>query len=91
VGDAGCDDDVESDCDIATIGPTIFGVIAGGFAGYIGHAIYDVSSNAEAPSAAPEKPGNVSVWLAPLRAGVERQPASAASVSGLKVGATVTF
>jgi hypothetical protein len=91
VGDASCDDDVESDCDIAAIGPTIFGAIAGTFAGYIGHAIYDVSSNAEAPSAAPTKQSSVSIWLAPTRAGTERQPASAGTLSGLKVGATVNF
>lgn len=89
VGDISCDDDVESDCDLATIAPTIFGAFAGGVAGYIGHAIYDVSENAVVPSAAPVKAGSVRLWLAPTRAATESKPAGA--VSGLKVGAIVNF
>jgi hypothetical protein len=90
VGDMGCDDEVESDCDVAAFAPTIYGVVLGGFAGYIGNAIYDVSSNAVVPSAAPAKP-SVNVWFAPTRAGVEGQATGVGSVSGLKVGASVSF
>jgi hypothetical protein len=91
VGDAGCDDELESDCDLAWIGPTIIGIFAGGVAGYIGNAIYDVSSNAVAPGAPPRTAGSVKLWLAPTRAAVESKPPGAGALSGLKVGATVNF
>jgi hypothetical protein len=93
VGDAGCDDELESDCDLAWIGPTIVGIFGGGVAGYIGNAIYDVSSNAVVPSAAPPKAGSVKLWLAPTRAATESESksAGAGALSGLKLGATVNF
>lgn len=92
IGDASCDDDVESDCDFAAFGPTIFGMLAGGVGGYIGNAIYDVTSNAAVPAPAPAAQSvSLRLWLAPTRAETANRPATAGAMSGLKVGATVHF
>jgi hypothetical protein len=86
LGGSGCDD---SDCELAgEIGGMILGALIGGVAGYVGFAIYDVTSNSS--RAAPQNAqgsSRLQLWAAPLVSTRERAVPGEGWFEGMMLGA----
>lgn len=89
LGSASCDD--SSDCELARgIGGAIFGALAGGLAGYVCYAIYDVSEHSSIEPSQASHSG-VLLWASPVSGRTHHDPAGGTPVSGAVVGATFAF
>ena len=94
VGKASCDPDAPENeaegCSFSIIGYTVLGAAAGAIVGYVGYAVYDVSSNSRVVEPADRDDAALGVWINPLTSASTEQ-SQAPKVNGLLLGATLVF